>query len=156
MGLDMYLQATQFFSGYSFEGQKEKSTFNKIIEAVDCSHFSEHSPSCTVSVTVAYWRKANAIHKWFVDNVQNGEDDCGDYSVSREQLESLISICNKVLQNNDLAEKLLPPQSGFFFGSTEVDQYYFNDLHNTVEQLTKVLKNFPEESFWYFQYHSSW
>lgn len=124
MGLDMYLQATKFFSDSSSEGQKEKNTFNKIIEAVDYSYFSENFPFCTVSVTVAYWRKANAIHKWFVDNVQNGEDDCGDYSVSREQLESLISICNKVLQNNDLAEKLLPPQSGFFFGSTEISQLF--------------------------------
>ena len=25
---------------------------------------------------VGYWRKANAIHKWFVDNVQDGNDDC--------------------------------------------------------------------------------
>ena len=27
---------------------------------------------------IASWRKANAIHKWFVDNVQDGVDDCGD------------------------------------------------------------------------------
>ena len=26
---------------------------------------------------VGYWRKANAIHGWFVRNVQNGKDDCG-------------------------------------------------------------------------------
>lgn len=25
---------------------------------------------------IGYWRKANHIHKWFVDCVQDGEDDC--------------------------------------------------------------------------------
>jgi hypothetical protein len=25
---------------------------------------------------VACWRKANAIHQWFVGNVQRGKDDC--------------------------------------------------------------------------------
>ena len=50
----------------------------------------------SISEEVAYWRKANQIHKWFVDNVQNGEDDCGEYVVSKEQLEELLSICEEV------------------------------------------------------------
>ena len=25
---------------------------------------------------VMYWRKANYIHNWFVENIQNGSDDC--------------------------------------------------------------------------------
>lgn len=29
-----------------------------------------------ITEEVGYWRKANAIHGWFVDNVQKGNDDC--------------------------------------------------------------------------------
>ena len=47
---------------------------------------------------VGYWRKANAIHKWFVDNIQDGEDDCGYYEVAPEQLEELLNICKLIKQ----------------------------------------------------------
>lgn len=43
--------------------------------------------------SVGYWRKANQIHKWFVDNVQDGNDDCKSYYVSTEDLEKLLNIC---------------------------------------------------------------
>lgn len=46
---------------------------------------------------IMYWRKANAVHKWFVDNVQGGEDDCGYYLVTKEQLEQLKEICGKIV-----------------------------------------------------------
>ncbi len=31
----------------------------------------------TIREEVLYWRKANAIHQWFVENVQGGEDHFG-------------------------------------------------------------------------------
>ena len=49
---------------------------------------------------VGYWRKANAIHKWFVDNIQDGEDDCGYYEVAPEQLEELLNICKLIKQQS--------------------------------------------------------
>ena len=42
---------------------------------------------------IIYWRKANAIHKWFVENVQEGVDDCGEYEVTVEQLTELRDLC---------------------------------------------------------------
>ena len=46
---------------------------------------------------VGYWRKANQIHKWFVDNVQDGVDDCGEYKVTKEQLiETVTKEYNEV------------------------------------------------------------
>ena len=54
---------------------------------------------------VGYWRKANEIHNWFVENVQDGEDDC-DYhrEVTKEDLEELLDICNKVLASCKLVD----------------------------------------------------
>lgn len=53
---------------------------------------------------VMYWRKENAIHKWFVDNVQDGVDDCGDYEVSVEQLRTLMDTCKKVIDSCTLVD----------------------------------------------------
>jgi hypothetical protein len=108
----------------------------------------------TVTVQVGYWRKENAIHKWFVDNVQDGEDNCAEYFVGREQLEELKELCEKVLADHSLAEELLPTQEGFFFGSTEFDEWYFTGLRDTVEIVKLCLS--PEYENWEFTYQSSW
>lgn len=43
---------------------------------------------------VGYWRKANHIHNWFVENVQDGEDDCRYHGeVTKEDLEELLVSC---------------------------------------------------------------
>ena len=88
---------------------------------------------------VGYWRKANAIHKWFVDNVQDGVDDCGNYEVSEEHIQKLLQTCKTVVTNGKLdkekAQTLLPPQAGFFFGSTNIDEGYEQDLSHTISIL---------------------
>ena len=105
-----------------------------------------------VRYTHAYWRKANQIHQYFVDTIQNGEDDCGDYDISGDQLFDLIELCLKVLRerNSKLAQKKLPTQAGFFFGSTDYDNWYYTDLENTVKQLADVKANQT------YTYTSSW
>ena len=92
---------------------------------------------------VGYWRKANQIHRWFVQNVQNGVDDCGEYKVTAEQLIQLYNICNEVLNDHSLAEELLPAQSGFFFGNTNYDDWYFNDVENTKRIIDEILEYKP-------------
>ena len=102
---------------------------------------------------VGYWRKANAVHQWFVDNCQNGEDDCRQAYVSREALTTLRDLCQQVLNDHSLAEELLPTQAGFFFGSTEYDEYYFGDLADTIRIIDDALSCGDE---WTFAYQSSW
>lgn len=104
---------------------------------------------------VLYWRKANHIHRWFVTHIQNGVDDCRQYPVSIQQLTELRDLCNEVLTHKERAASLLPPQSGFFFGSTEIDTYYFEDLTHTVEELNVLLTD-PLVTEYYFYYRSSW
>lgn len=105
--------------------------------------------------SVGYWRKANAIHKWFVNNVQDGEDDCGYYEVTKEQLEELLGICNTIKSDPESASSLLPTQCGFFFGSTDYDEWYMQDIESTIEILTSVLKetDFDKQMI---AYSSSW
>lgn len=47
---------------------------------------------------VAYWRKANAIHKWFSDKLADGNiENCREYYVSKDDLIELRDACRKVL-----------------------------------------------------------
>ena len=104
---------------------------------------------------IVSWRKANAIHKWFVDNVQDGVDDCGDYKVTKEQLIELHNVCNDVLADPNLAEQLLPTQGGFFFGETNYGMNYTNDLEYTKRIIDEMLeyKSYCLDELYY---SSSW
>jgi hypothetical protein len=143
MGLDMYLHAKRSL------WDADKDTKDKIAEALP----EIKAEVQAIIVEAAYWRKANAIHKWFVDKVQGSVDDCKEYNVTLEQLQDLVALCKEVLSNKEKALKLLPPSKGFFFGSNETDDWYWESLENTIEQLETCL-SWPLD--WDFTYHSSW
>lgn len=148
MGLDMYL-TKHIYVGAEYKHRRVKGI-------IDISVGDEKLPINFSKVTeiiekVGYWRKANHIHAWFVKNVQDGKDDCGNYYVSTEKMQELPSVVNQVLGNHNLAEELLPTQDGFFFGGTSYDDYYFSDLEYTKEVMEEALKSSDD-----FYYHSSW
>ena len=143
MGLDMYLNAKRFL------WHTEDVVGEKVAEALP---ELEGKRVKEIIAEAMYWRKSNQIHKWFVDNVQNGTDDCGSYYVSREQLAELRELILEVLETRKTSK--LPPSQGFFFGSDQVDEYYWADLTSTAAGLEKILEEFPKE--WDFEYHSSW
>ena len=154
MGLDQYLYAERYTSPAEWRGEESNQTFNKLVEVCGMGDKKlAEFPAATVKFNIGYWRKANAIHQWFVDNCQGGEDDCGEYSVDREKLQELKDLCLEVLANPSKSGELLPTQSGFFFGSTEYDEYYRYDLESTVAIIDNA---FSLGSDWYFKYSSSW
>jgi hypothetical protein len=155
MGLDMYLEARKFVSGWNHRPEEERELYKNIVESVGMGHVQDDR-FATVNVNVGYWRKANHIHDWFVNNVQDGEDDCKSYHVSREQLMELIEICERVHRSGDpdLAEELLPTASGFFFGDTQYDEYYFEETERTAKMLGKLVAEAPTDVDFY--YSSSW
>lgn len=158
MGLDMYLEARKFVSGYNFEPIDEQNSYENLLDAVGLSKSDlspEASPFIYLNVNVAYWRKVNAVHSWFVENVQGGEDNCQRADVSREQLAELLDVCKQVQADNSKAEELLSTQGGFFFGDTTFDEWYFQGVDSTIDQLTKILNN-PKFDGWDFVYQSSW
>lgn len=104
---------------------------------------------------LAYWRKANHIHSWFVKNVQSGIDNCEAHQVSKEQLEEFLRVCKEVLKDHSKAVELLPTRNGFFFGGTEYDEYYFADIEETEDIISGILDNFDFKN-WKLYYDSSW
>lgn len=158
MGLDMYLLK---------RNKRQKHDYSNLAE-------------------IGYWRKANSIHKWFVDNCQDGVDDCQCYQVRKDDIETLLNLCKEVkasisfverevedivgydkngemrkklkrkfVKNPYICDELLPTQSGFFFGGTEYDEYYAEDIDNTIKILEGALAetDFQNEVIFY---ESSW
>lgn len=157
MGLDMYLTRKKYI-GAKYDHNNVTGNvdikINGIVVPIDFKKITY------IDEEVGYWRKANAIHNWFVDHVQEGVDDCKEYYVDFETLEELLGICKQVQENHDLAEELLPTIEGFFFGGTEYDEYYFDDIQRTIDILTKVIEEEEEYNknkfYSEFTYQSSW
>jgi hypothetical protein len=147
MGLDMYLNAERYLWNHEDGDKQISENIGQLIGLPTDGKVK------TITVEAGYWRKANQIHNWFIANVQDGKDECQESYVSREQLTELREVCQKILDNNELAEKLLPTASGFFFGGTEYDQWYFNDIEETIKIIDNALL-MPKQ--WDFNYRSSW
>jgi len=126
MGLDMYLSCVKNVE--TNEG-KIKSEFKEV-----------------------YWRKANQIHNWFVQNIQNGHDDYEEYSLDTYDILELRNSCKYVLRHPEEAEDVLPTVSGMFFGSTDYGDWYWEETERTMRELNEVL----DEGYTKFYYTSSW
>ena len=100
-----------------------------------------------------YFRKVNFLTRFF-----NYEENCSDQVVSKEELAVLVESCDKVLKavkkvkgddvytiNKEVAEKELPTQSGFFFGSTEYDEWYIQDIKEVRKFAKRMLSTFDFE-----------
>jgi len=151
MGLDMYL-SKKIYLGANYEHNNVKGKI-ELTQGKDNKPVIINPNKVTYIIeAAAYWRKANQIHRWFVEKVQDGTDDCGYYYVEQAQLKELISDCKKVLENKDKAAELMPSANGFFFGGTDYDEWYFKDIEDTIKQLEEALTDESAE----FEYHSSW
>jgi hypothetical protein len=150
MGLDMYLYKKTYVKHWEHNGDN-----NYKVEVSKAGKPVNIDPKKVTYIVeeAGYWRKANQIHNWFVENVQNGKDECQESYVSREQLEELLGVCRIVKIDKEKAEQLLPTQSGFFFGGTEYDEYYYQDIDSTIEILEEALS---DESADDFAYRASW
>ena len=157
MGLDMFLNRKKYI-GANYEHRKVDAFISITIGGkkipIDIEKLSY------IEEAVGYWRKANQIHNWFVENVQDGEDDCKSYSVSIEDLKELLDLCKEIELEPSKAEELLPTCKGFFFGSTDYDESYMEDIKYTIELLEKLIKEeeeYNKDGFYSeFEYFSSW
>jgi hypothetical protein len=154
MGLDMYLDKRHYVQ--QWEHIPDEKQFHVTVTRGGEAYTPVKSERVSYVVEqVAYWRKANAIHHWFVDNVQGNEDDCKAHWVSAEQLKELLTVVNLVLEDPERGEDMLPTEAGFFFGSTEYDESYRLDLEDTKQQLESLLAEDGAEEADYY-YRASW
>jgi len=188
MGLDMYLSKHHYVKNWEHSLKKYTVTVQE--DSNDIAGLDLEKVKYIIE-EAGYWRKANAIHYWFVNNIQDGEDNCEEYCVDDNKIEELLNLCQEVVKvaivekgkvangysYNDKMEKvyeyedgetitnpqqvaeILPTESGFFFGSTEYDQYYLQDIKDTIEILEPLVQkdvdgNYINKAEVY--YRSSW
>lgn len=87
---------------------------------------------------VGYFRKVNFLVAYFEKKGFNVETQ-SDYYVTVEDVTELIELCKEVLENHDCAKGLLPTMGGFFFGSTDYDEYYFEDVKEVLKYCEETL-----------------
>ena len=143
MGLDMYLDLKRSEGGARVAGEHVmpgpmEDLVGRCAKLMKMEWIEAETTVETV-VQVAYWRKANAIHGWFVDNCGGGVDDCSPMEVSAGQLSMLLAAVKSVLANHSLAPELLPTRKGVFFGSEEYDEWYFDQLGYTEMVLEELI-----------------
>lgn len=181
MGLDMYLSKKTYVKQWSHiepenQFQVEVKKGGEPVTSIKSERVSY------VTEQVGYWRKFNALHNWFVENCQDGRDECQETYVDREKLEELIVTLHEVkniletspkkkvqvkngwsngedtfveievVSDSEKLDDLFPTSSGFFFGGTEYDEYYQEQVNETIELITELLKD--ETGDYYYQ--SSW
>ena len=174
MGLDMYLYARKYVSKFDYTNFKREP--NGVMPPVrdEWETLKTLSPKglmdnaqdfggISISYPVGYWRKANAVHGWFVNVLADGEDECQEIPVSRENFEVLRDSCKAVLESDKddmeevAADHGLEPLSGFFFGGKDIDEWYIESLKDTIAIIDNVLSIVPEDNYdWQFIYQASW
>ena len=110
---------------------------------------------------LAYFRKVNFIQKFFEDKYEI--PDAESVPITKENLQELADLCERVMDKfeewdgakealdsddyieppkhiQDYAAELLPTCDGFFFGSTDYDNWYFNDVKDTMNTIREVIQ----------------
>lgn len=107
---------------------------------------------------IGYFRKFNALHSYIVKTFANGIDNCQDIILYKEDVEQIKKVLDDVLnahQQVEKAKELLPTQSGFFFGGTDYDEFYFEDVKVAADLMQSLLCNFDFDKYQLI-YEASW
>ena len=151
MGLDMYLRRKIYVKNWEHTAHKDR--FKITIEKGGVPYTGINMENVTNIVEeVGHWRKFNALHHWIVENIQNGEDNCREYHFDNEALIELSHVLQQLKDNPELAFRIFPTSEGFFFGSTEYDEYYWENVEYTIELINNLLEAKTGDIY----YQASW
>lgn len=154
MGLDMYLYASKYEDRSKWGGEDKKEGFYpKELKEFAEKQWENNYLSKETTYQIGYWRKFNALHNYIVKNFANGEDDCRKILLYKERIKGILQALKTIKNDHSIAGELLPTQSGFFFGSTDYDEWYWQDVDYTIELFELVLK-LPKGYEIYYQ--ASW
>lgn len=103
---------------------------------------------------LGYFRKVNFLVKYFTDLGFDVEHQI-PFEITIEDIEVLLKRCKQVLKDHKLAPTLLPTMEGFFFGNTDYDEYYYQDIkevRNFIEKdLIPEMKKLKDNESIYFE-----
>lgn len=126
----------------------ENYIFKKVPEGEHVYDDEGNMVECHDEVVI-YWWKCNEVHGYF-ERLFGELENCADYPVTVDQLKELRDTCQKVLDNHNLAEELLPTYGGVFFGTYDYDERYFSRVAETVSKLDGLFENSGDDDEYYF------
>lgn len=100
---------------------------------------------------IAYFRKANFLFEYFIDDLNESETAA---VLDKNSVLDIISRCNEILEDNSKGEELLPTCDGFFFGSTDYDDIYIDKVQKVLDGFEDTLSDFNDEDYFYYIYFS--
>lgn len=166
MGLDMYLYAEKYENEYDNKTLSYPKELKNEIKEI--SFLSK-----STSYKIGYWRKFNALHSFIINKFANGIDECQRIYLSDEKIKEILNVLKEVKESfiiatikeekddfiiyeNPIAEKLLPTKAGFFFGNSNYDSFYLNNVEISISIFEKVLKLLEKNNDYYIYYQASW
>lgn len=163
MGLDMYFYARKTtyksFSEWDQNRKVDETNYPKDLKIFSDYIYDRNFKSVETETRyqIGYFRKFNALHSYIVRTFANGEDNCQDIFLSQEDVVKIKAALDSVLETptEESAKELLPTQSGFFFGGTDYDEFYFEDVKDAADLMQSFLDNFDFENY-QLVYRASW
>lgn len=151
MGLDIYIHKRKRVEKQPTieelkEGLASSLMLIKNVEMFDADYINEfieyQQDKFGMDKEVGYFRKVNFLYAYFQDRLE--DEGC---EVTKEDLNDIIAKCKEVLEKHDeeTSKKLLPTCDGFFFGSTDYDDYYYADVQNVMDKATEILANLHKD-----------
>lgn len=140
MGLDMYFY--------------KKNTKFEHPNATQENPFAGNHRITTVLDEVGYFRKFNALHAHIVNQFAEGVDVCQEIPLSKEDVFTILETLTTIRDDHSQVY-LMPPTGGFFFGSTDVDEWYFRAINSAIEMFGKFLVEIDFETE-ELVYQASW
>lgn len=123
MGLDIYFWTVK-------RGRSRNKDINRKSEIKKIEKNTEDV------IYVGDFRKVNFLMSFF-----NYTGNCEYIEIRKEQVEELIQNCEDVLfwRGKTISEKLLETTPGFFFGSTDYDEYYYQKVQNVLDTFKPLI-----------------
>ena len=164
MGLDMYFFAKKTtyksFSKWDNSDRVDETNYPEDLKTFSDYIYDRNFKSVQTETRyqIGYFRKFNALHSYIVKTFANGIDNCQDIYLYKEDVEQIKKVLDDVLNAHQRVEKAkepLPTQSGFFFGGTDYDEYYFEDVKDAADLMQSFLCNFDFDTY-ELVYRASW
>ena len=133
MGLD--INVTKIAKSMVKTNTNSWKDYEKLIDElndIDCENFE----------FLAYFRKVNFLFEFFSGSLNEEETTA---VITRGEMEELIEKCEFVLNNRDKASENLPTCDGFFFGSLDYDDYYFESVAKVLLSFQVILENYSDD-----------
>ena len=133
MGLDINVtKIAKSMVKTNTNGWKDYEKLIDELNDIDCENFE----------FLAYFRKVNFLFEFFSGSLNEEETT---EVITKGEMEELIEKCEFVLNNRDKASEILPTCDGFFFGSLDYDDYYFESVAKVLLSFQVILENYSDD-----------